>query len=124
LRNSWNGGAWTAARFNSFIKSALRSASRKWPPKYTCLNNSCVGTMENKATGRQAKHYKCASCGGLFPAKSVQVDHIKPVVPIGWDGDWNVVIDNMYCEIDNLQTLCKDCHTDKTKQERLERKRK
>lgn len=124
MRKQWNSGQWTSARFNSFIKSALRSASRRWPVKFEALKAAYVGVMENKATGRQAKHYRCAECSNLFPAKDVAVDHISPVVPLDWDGDWNVVIDNMYCEIDNLQVLCTGCHKIKTQQERLERKKK
>ena len=30
--------------------------------------------------GRLAEHYLCASCGGFFIARDVQVDHIDPVV--------------------------------------------
>jgi hypothetical protein len=37
---------------------------------------------------------------------------------------WDVYIDRMFCEIENLQVLCKPCHKIKTDQEKLERKRK
>jgi 5-methylcytosine-specific restriction endonuclease McrA len=51
--------------------------------------------------------------------KNVFVDHIKPVVdPIkGWT-NWDDYIEGMFCEQDNLQLLCKDCHDYKTAQER------
>lgn len=117
--NTRNSGEWTEARFNSFVKSALRAASRRWPPKYTCLNNAYVDKRTNRKTGRIAKHYKCNACKECFPSSEVQVDHINPIVnpSIGFT-TWDDVINNMFCEIDNLQVLCKDCHKAKTAYEK------
>lgn len=110
-----NGGKWTEARFNSFVKSALRAASRRWPPKYETLNEACTGQKINRKTGRLAKHYKCNSCKEEFPAKDVQVDHINPIInpEIGFTS-WDDVINSMFCEADNLQVLCTTCHKAKT----------
>lgn len=120
-----NGGEWTEARFKSFVTSALRAASRRWPPKYKALKEAFVGKMVNEKTGKMAMHYKCASCTKLFVATDVQVDHIEPVVDpkkgfVGWD----IYIDRMFCEIKGLQVLCKVCHTTKTEIEKAERKKK
>lgn len=114
-----NNGQWTAGRFRSFVTSALRSASRRWPPKYQAIRDSFTKTKVNKRTGRQAKHYKCAACGYDFPQTQVQVDHI---VPIGKDLDWNTFIEKLFCEAENLQVLCKQCHKNKTKEERENQK--
>lgn len=115
----FNGGQWTAARFNSFVKSALRSASQRWPPKYTCLNQACVGQKINPKSGRLAKHYTCKQCTGDFPAKEVQVDHINPIIdPSTGFTTWDGVVDNMFCEQENLQILCLTCHKIKTKEEK------
>ncbi|MGL4584067.1 MAG: HNH endonuclease signature motif containing protein [Flavobacterium sp.] len=123
MNRLFNGGEWTQARFNSFVKSALRSASQRWPPKYKVLNDACIGKHINIKTGRLAKHYKCAACSGNYPAKDVVVDHILPVVPIEGFTSWDVVVDRMYCEADNLQVLCKPCHKIKSSEESLERKK-
>lgn len=119
-----NGGNWTEARFNSFVKSILRGGSKRWPPKYEVLNEACVGQKVNVKTGRLAKHYKCASCGGEFPAKDVQVDHKNPIIdPTKGFESWDKVVDGMYCEKDNLQVLCIDpCHKDKTAAEKQQAK--
>jgi 5-methylcytosine-specific restriction endonuclease McrA len=119
-----NGGNWTEARFNSFVKSALRAASRRWPPKYECLSSAYVGTKLNDKSGRQAKHYKCACCLGSFPAKDVQVDHISPIInPEKGFTTWDDVVNAMFCEKENLQILCTSCHAIKTKEERSVRKK-
>lgn len=120
-----NGGEWTDARFRSFVTSALRAASRRWPPKYKALKEAFVGKKTNKKTGKLAMHYKCAKCKKLFVAADVQVDHILPVVStsegfVGWDS----FIDRIFCEIENLQVLCKPCHKVKTEEEKLQRKTK
>lgn len=114
-----NGGKWTEARYRSFVTSTLRAGSRKWPPKYETLNAAKTEKKINKATGRLAQHYKCASCSDEFTQKDVQVDHIKPVIdPKKGFVSWDTYIDRMFCEGGNLQVLCKICHADKTKKEK------
>ena len=110
---------WTEARFRSFITSTLRSGSKRWPPKYTKLNAAKTEKKINKKTGRLAQHYECAKCQQEFPAKEVQVDHIKPVVdPKKGFESWDKYIERMFCEEDNLQVLCKECHAVKTQKEK------
>lgn len=114
-----NGGEWTEARFNSFVKSALRAASRRWPPKYTCLSEACIGSQINLKSGRMAKHYRCNKCLQSFPGKDVQVDHINAIInPETGFTSWDDVVNNMFCEKDNLQVLCLTCHKNKTNAEK------
>lgn len=120
-----NGGEWTDSRFRSFVTSALRAASRRWPPKFKALKEAFVGRKTNKKTGKLAMHYKCAKCKKHFVAADVQVDHVLPVVDpkVGFVG-WDSFIDRIFCEIENLQVLCKPCHKVKTEEEKAERKKK
>lgn len=74
--------------------------------------------------------YLCAGCGKKVPkttkegarrANNVYVDHIEPIVPVtGWVS-WDSCIERMFCELDNLQLLCKACHDTKSKEETGER---
>ena len=116
----YNGGQWTEARKNSFIKSALRNA--RWPVKYVALVNARVGKRTNPETGRQAMFHKCADCGGEFVAKEVVADHIVPVVLTTGFDSWDGVIDRLFCEVEGFQCLCKECHGVKTKAENAERR--
>lgn len=109
-----NGGRWTEGRFRGFITSALRSAFRRWQPKYETLAAGFVGSKINKKSGRVAKHYECALCGGEFPQSGVQVDH---KVPIGSTASWDEFVEKLFCESDNLQVLCIPCHKKKTKKD-------
>jgi len=116
---------WTEGRRKSFITSVLRSGYRKWPPKYETLKEAQTGKKINEKTKRLAMHYKCKKCKEDFPAKEVQVDHIKPVVDSkqGFK-TWDVFIDRLYCEKKNLQVLCKTCHSEKTLKETKQRTKK
>lgn len=59
--------------------------------------------------------YKCAGYkrkAHEVRAKDVQIDHVTPIGPLE---EWNVWIDRLFCDEDNLQVLCKECHSRKTK---------
>lgn len=122
---SRNGGEWTEARFKSFITSALRAASRRWPPKFAALKKALVGRKTNDKTGKLAQHYRCVTCNKDFVGADVQVDHIHPVVdPVQGFVSWDTYIDRMFCELHDLQVLCKPCHKEKTQQEKEARNKK
>jgi len=105
---------WTEARFNSFIKSALRSASNRWAPKHLCIKNSRIARNT----------YICFSCKKQVGHRLIKADHIEPVVDVkkGFRS-WDTYIARMFVEVDAYQAVCKACHDIKTKEEAVERKR-
>lgn len=117
-----NGGSWTEARYRAFVVGALRSATRRYPPRNAALKNAFVEQRISKKSNRLAKHYRCAICRNLFTSTDIQIDHIEPVVDpkVGFVS-WDVYISRMYCEVDNFQVLCKPCHKVKTKEERQQK---
>lgn len=57
-------------------------------------------------------------------AGRMDVDHIEPVIPVEDSGkakDWNKIIERMFCEESNMQSVCSRCHLEKTKRERANR---
>mgnify|MGYP003642493584 FL=1 len=124
-RESFNDGEWTAAKFRSFVTGALRTATRRWPPKYKALKKAFTKRQINSKTGKLAMHFKCASCLSSFVSGDVQVDHKSPAVdPAVGFVSWDVYVDRLYCEVNNLQVLCKPCHAEKTAAEKKLRKKK
>lgn len=114
---------WTEGRLKSFITSALRGAFRRYPNKYECLKSAFVCKKINVKTNRMSAHYKCAKCLEDFPTSEVQVDHVLPIVdPKKGFISWDEFIKNLFCPIENLQVLCKPCHSVKTKKENNKRK--
>ena len=115
---------WTEGRIRSFITSTLRAGSRRWPPKYTTLNNAKTEKKVNEKTGRVAQHYKCKKCKNEFTSKDVEVDHIKPVIdPKKGFVSWDDYIARLFCDETNLQVLCKTCHKIKTDKEKATAKK-
>lgn len=112
------GDRWTEARYFSFIRSALRGAFSKYPPKFDAKIEART-TVEGQ---RHRYEYQCASCGNTFRDKEVQVDHIKPAGSLKTFDDLPSFVENLFCEVENLQVLCKDCHKAKTKEEREAKK--
>jgi hypothetical protein len=117
--------SWTEGRKRAFITSVLRGGMRRFPAKYETLNAAFSATKENPKTKRQAKHYRCNICKGEFPGKDIEIDHIEPVVDpdVGFVS-WDLFIERLYCKMENLQAVCKECHKEKTKNERTSRKSK
>lgn len=109
----------TEAQFITFVKNQLRGASWKWAP---------ISEVFKKARVTKGV-YLCNSCKCNVPItivvngkriKNVFVDHIRPVVdPLLGFISWDVFINNLYCEVDNLQVLCGDCHDKKTVEEKI-----
>ena len=114
---------WTNGRLKAFIISALRNATRRYPPKYECLNEAKTEKKTNTKTGRLAQHYRCACCRFDFPATGVQVDHILPVVDpeVGFT-TWDEYLSRLFCPKDNLQVLCIECHNAKSTLEKETKK--
>jgi 5-methylcytosine-specific restriction endonuclease McrA len=115
-------GLWTEARFTTFVKNALRQASRKWAP------NQTIKKKANVARGV----YECAECKRHVPLtvriganrkNNIFIDHINPIVDPnkGFEG-FDKFVENLFCEEDNLQVLCGECHDIKSLAERVQAK--
>lgn len=121
-----NAGRWTDARFHSFIKSALRAASNRWPPKYETKKKAWRERGTYLCAGFNRSHHK-VPVSYVDPAgrrrANVFVDHIEPVIdPVKGFVSWDELISRMFVEADGLQVLCKECHDLKTAEERSIRK--
>jgi 5-methylcytosine-specific restriction endonuclease McrA len=121
----YNNGQWTQARFNSFIKSALRAASNRWGPKGSVLKKARIKRGLYRCAGwRTAPHIVNVSVGSKGSKKrNIMVDHIIPIINPNYGFvSWDDVIKKMFVEENGLQVLCKKCHDNKTKEEREKRK--
>lgn len=110
------GGTWSEARYFGFIRSGLRRMSARWPVKYQVMEES-----RRKYTGgdkRTKWEYQCAHCKGWFKGKDIQVDHIVPAGSLKTFEDLPKFVSTLFCEKENLQTLCTSCHNIKTQEER------
>jgi hypothetical protein len=113
----FNGGQWTTARFNAFIKGALRAAARRWPPKHIVKKEAWVRRGVYQCAGYDVPPHEVPIT--VNRENNVFVDHIEPVVdPVQGFQGWDLVIERMFVEKEGLQILCKECHQTKTGSER------
>lgn len=114
-------GQWTEARFNSFIKGNLRRCTMKWGPIGECLKLASTRRGFKMCAGcEQEVPVSVKKDGSRRRVKNVHVDHIKPIIdPAVGFTTWDDCINRMFCELDNLQVLCGDCHDKKTEEEKL-----
>lgn len=114
----------TEAAFVSFVKGHLRRASRFWKPISDTIKNARVQKGVYLCNGCK-QHVTTSTVVDGKRVKNVFCDHINPVVDpaTGFSG-WDSFVNNLYCETDNLQLLCKSCHEAKSKEERASRSNK
>jgi 5-methylcytosine-specific restriction endonuclease McrA len=106
-------------KYESKIRGKLRELARYMPEKQECLENAIHPTEKGERGG---KLYICNKCGLCFKPNEVQVDHIQPVVPTDHEIEsWDEYISRLFCDIENLQVLCKPCHQIKSNNERYDR---
>jgi hypothetical protein len=80
------------------------------------------------ANTRLSWEYQCAQCKQWFPDKvggkpAVYIDHIVPCGTLKEFGDIQGFIERCYPDDPRaFQVLCKACHAEKTKAERMQRK--
>jgi len=89
----------------TFAKGALRRASLMWPEISEC----------RRLARRGPNSYECAACHELFNSKEIAVDHRSPVVDIieGYQG-LTIFAERLFCSVENLDCLCKNCHLSKS----------
>lgn len=112
--------AWTKARFFSFVRSALRQAWSRYPPKYQALelaSRPYVGPDR-----RQKKEFKCAVCDQWHKRSNVEVDHIYAAGSLREYTDLPAFVERLFTSVDRLRVLCIPCHKTITQEEKKKKK--
>jgi len=111
-----NSGTLTESAFWSFIRSALRQKSRWWKPVSECKQKA--KRVYKGINKRQKFEYQCNHCKNWHAEKNINVDHIIPAGTLTCANDLPGFVERLFCEVDNMQCLCTECHNIKTKNER------
>ena len=79
----------------------------------------------NKDGSRHKKNWvkrQCEVCSEWVKSGDINIDHITPVISVE-EGktDWNTFVDRLFCDKENLQRICSNCHDSKTQIERIGR---
>lgn len=112
--------SWSQAKFFGFLRSALRNASSRWPPKYEVAK---AARRPYKGKDKRIKfEIQCAECKGWFKLKNTSVDHIIPAGKLSSFEDLPGFVERLFCGKEGLQILCSGCHQTKTNKEREDAK--
>lgn len=102
----------TERQLLTWLRSAMRKASRRYPPIYEALDAAKEPYVGPNP--RQKICYRCADCQETFTAKQVAVDHIVDCGSLtSWD-DIQGFMQRLFCTAEGLQVLCDGCHDVKT----------
>lgn len=116
------GGEWTEAAFWGFLRSALRQASRRWPPIVRHVWQEDGVRRDSQSENKRLKYeYWCSCCGEWFPKKEIQVEHIEPC---GKCSSWEEFRDfgeRLFVEADRLRLYCRKCNQAMALKEKQER---
>lgn len=102
------------ARYRTFVRSAMRRAWLKWPPRFEALK--LARRPSQTGNKKQKWEFQCAICKQWYMGKNVSVDHITP-----WGKIWELSLAEAWSRLlvgtGQLQVLCDDCHDQKTKRD-------
>ncbi|MGF6139058.1 hypothetical protein [Pseudomonas laurylsulfatiphila] len=74
--------------------------------------------LPSKASSRMVIHHLCNHCEKWFRPSDVEVNHKKTVGTISWDNVGEFVENLFHVKEDDLEILCKPCHSIVTLSER------
>lgn len=110
----------------NLLKGAIRRVFSRSELRLQALAKHDVKYFDTNRP-RVTKWSFCGECGVVEPRYKMEVDHISPVVKLSEsleDISWTEFIEErVWCSIDNLLPLCKDCHRQKSSAEQKERRR-
>ena len=86
-------------------------------------NRTPMASIAKQTAKKAVGRYECALCKGLFRDSEIEIDHISPVIDpsVGYV-DLETWTRRLLCDENNLQCLCKVCHSKKTSEENTARK--
>lgn len=110
----------------NLLKGAIRRVFSRSDMRRAVIDSTVI-EHHDASRPRVTKWSICPVCTKFIPRYLMVADHISPLIPIDTkleDMTWTTVIDNVWCEKNNLMGICKDCHKTKTRAENKLRKRR
>lgn len=112
------------AKERGLLKGAIRRVFSRSDLRKQAVEENRVNYSDPNRP-RVKKWSVCHQCDKFIPTYLIEIDHRVPIIPVDKsleDMSWDDLVDRIWCDSDNLNTLCKDCHKVKTKAENKERR--
>lgn len=107
------------------VKGALRRVFSRSELRREALDKTRI-RYNDPERPRVTKWSWCTVCGVIQPTYLMDIDHTMPLIPLHVsleEMSWDEVVDRLWCDISNLNPVCKSCHHEKSALETKERKR-
>lgn len=104
----------------NLLKGAIRRVFSRSDLRREAIAKVVLPHYSDPTRPRVKKWVLCEECKLPTPAYQAQVDHILPIVPIDTSFELmsiDALVNNLWCESNNLQVLDKACHNKKCKEE-------
>lgn len=104
----------------NLVKGALRRVFSRSELRRKVVDKTIVKGHVDDSRKRVKTWCKCSGCGAFTPKSYMEVDHRLPVVPLDkslMDMSLEELVNNLWCDENNLAAICETCHDEKTKQE-------
>lgn len=86
------------------------------------MSDTYISCLEAAKKGNK---YTCAICGLPTVKTKCEIDHITPIAA-GYKPQHELtdqeMLERLFCCLDNLQVVCKECHAKKTLEDRRRKK--
>lgn len=112
-------------KYSDVKKQALRNASMS---AHTSLCDECKRVVPKAVPkvnrlGQPVCHLKGKQKGKQKRAHNIEVDHIDPAGSLSCFDDISGFTERMFCGLEGLRVVCKECHQSKTNDENAERRK-
>lgn len=107
------------AKERNLLKGAMRRVFSRSDLRQLAIASTKINYIDANRP-RVKKWSICPVCTKHTPTYLIEVDHSDPIIPLDKtleDMSWDEVISRIWCELDNLKPICKECHLIKTKNE-------
>lgn len=117
MKEPWGyeGSPWkNSTNFFNYLRGCLRKAWSRNPIKLNVLNKQRKQIANPNPKGKKPTVWgaDCAMCGGTFPIKDIQVDHIIPAGSLQKTEDIQGFVERLlYVTEDDLRLVCKECNS-------------
>jgi 5-methylcytosine-specific restriction endonuclease McrA len=108
------------AKERNLIKGAIRRVFSRSDLRRSVIDASVIVGHVDNSRPRVKTWCRCSGCKTPTPKSYMEVDHIDPVVPVNKNltsMTFDDIVNRIWCEFTNLQAICPECHTTKTKTE-------
>lgn len=107
-------------------RNEAKNARKVAPATFRCEGCETVVYTGKKSIDKAGLE-EFIEAGDTVIQGKICLDHIDPIIPVqgfpNKEWDWNIYLENMFCDKSGFQVLCEDCNYLKTQAENEERRK-